>query len=271
VTGFGQSGPRSGQAAYDFMIQAMGGLMSITGERDGKPGGGPHKVGVPIVDIMTGMYATVAVLAALARRNKTGRGDYIDIAMLDVQTAFLANQAMNYLMSGKIPQRHGNAHPNIQPQDVYPCRNGHIVLAVGNDRQFAKFCEVLGRAELAGDPRFQTNEARVINLPVLSEIIGALLAARDMHEWVELCETAGIPCAPINTVKDVFEDPQIVHRQMLRELDHPVAGSLPQVASPIRFREAHLAFGRAPPTLGQHTAEILAELELPAAPAERAV
>ena len=264
VTGFGQSGPRAGQAAYDFMIQAMGGLMSVTGERDDRPGGGPQKVGVPIVDLMTGMYATVAVLAAIARRNETGRGDFIDVAMLDVQAAFLANQAMNYLISEKLPRRSGNSHPNIQPQDVYPCRDGYIVLAVGNDAQFVKFCEVIGRPELARDPLFATNEARIVNLPALSGLIREALLTRDMIAWVEQLEAAGVPCGPINTVKQVFEDPQVVERRMLRQIEHPVAGPIPQVVSPIRFRESELSFDRAPPTLGQHTAEVLAEIGIDA-------
>ena len=260
VTGFGQTGPRAGQAAYDFMIQAMGGLMSVTGERDDRPGGGPQKVGVPIVDLMTGMYTTVAVLAAIARRNQTGRGDYIDVAMLDVQSAFLANQAMNYLISDKLPRRNGNSHPNIQPQDVYPCKDGFIVLAVGNDGQFVKFCEVIGQAELATNPLFASNEARIVNLPALSEIIRTALLERDMRQWVGQLEAAGVPCGPINTVKDVFDDPQLVERRMLRQIEHPIAGPIPQVVSPIRFRESELTFDRAPPTLGQHTAEVLAEL-----------
>lgn len=262
VTGFGQSGPRASQAAYDFMIQAMGGLMSVTGERDDKPGGGPQKVGVPIVDLMTGMYTTVAILAALARREQTGRGDHVDLAMLDVQAAFLANQAMNFLISDKLPRRNGNSHPNIQPQDVYPCRDGYIVLAVGNDGQFAKFCEVIGQAELATDTRFKSNESRISNLPELSELIRQRLADGDMKYWVNACEKAGVPCGPINTVKDVFEDPQIIERQMLRQIEHPVAGPIPQVVSPIRYREAQMSYDRAPPTLGQHTDEVLAELGL---------
>src|SRR3954462_4526080 len=175
VTGFGQTGPRRDQPAYDFLIQAMGGLMSVTGEKDGRPGGGPQKVGVPIVDLMTGMYAAVSVLAALARRNETGRGDYIDIGMLDVGVACLANQAMNYLVSGKVPRRTGNAHPNIQPQDVFATRNGHMVLVVGNDGQFAKCCEVLERPEWAADERFASNAGRVRNLALLRPAIAEIL------------------------------------------------------------------------------------------------
>jgi crotonobetainyl-CoA:carnitine CoA-transferase CaiB-like acyl-CoA transferase len=264
VTGFGQSGPRSHQAAYDFMIQAMGGLMSITGERDDRPGGGPQKVGVPIVDLMTGMYATVGILAALARREQTGRGDYIDIAMLDVQAAFLANQSMNYLMSGRAPGRTGNSHPNIQPQDVFRCSDGYVALAVGNDGQFAKFCEAIGQATLAGDDRFAKNADRVRNLSALMTIITEALRTDTMQAWDQRMSAAGVPCAPINSVPGVFDDPQIVHRQMVRQLPHPIAGTVPQVVSPLRFTEAPLTFDRPPPLLGQHTADVLNELGIDA-------
>lgn len=260
ITGFGQTGPKRDHAAYDFMIQAMGGLMSVTGERDDLPGGGPQKVGIPIVDIMTGMYASVAVLAALAHRERTGEGEYIDLAMLDVQTAVLANQAMNFLVSGKVPQRAGNRHPNIQPQDVFKCADGHIVLAVGNDGQFRRFCGVIGRPELADDERYATNQARVNNLPVLLELIAARLVEQPMQTWLSALEQEQVPCGPINTVPMVFADEQVKARAMLRELEHPLAGSVPQVVSPIRLRNAPLAFDRAPPLLGQHTEEVFQEL-----------
>lgn len=260
ITGFGQDGPRADNAAYDFMIQAMGGLLSVTGERDSEPGGGPQKVGVPIVDIMTGMYATIGILASLARRNQTGEGEYIDIAMLDVQVAFLANQAMNYLVSGREPVRNGNKHPNIQPQDVFKCRDGYLVLAVGNDGQFRKFSSVISRAELADDERFATNERRVQNLPILHKIITDALLEDDLAVWLAKLEAAAVPCGPINTIPMVFDDPQVRHRQMLRHLSHPVSGTVPQVVSPIRLRNVPLSFDRAPPTLGQHTEEVLREL-----------
>jgi crotonobetainyl-CoA:carnitine CoA-transferase CaiB-like acyl-CoA transferase len=262
VTGFGQDGPKAKTAAYDFMIQALGGLMSVTGERDDMPGGGPQKVGVPIVDLMTGMYTAVAVLAALARRNATGRGDYVDIAMLDVQVAFLANQAMNYLVSGKVPQRSGNRHPNIQPQDVFRCREGYIVLAVGNDEQFVRFCQAIGRPDLPDDPRFTKNKSRVQNLPELYAVIGPCLLTRDMADWVARLEAAGVPCAPINTIEGALQEAQVVHRGMLRHLPHPLAGTVPQVVSPMRFAEAALSFETPPPLLGQHTDQVLAELGL---------
>jgi crotonobetainyl-CoA:carnitine CoA-transferase CaiB-like acyl-CoA transferase len=248
------------RVAYDFMIQAMGGLMSVTGEADGRPGGGPQKVGVPIVDIMTGMYTAVAVLAALARRAETGNGDYIDLAMLDVQVAFLANQSMNYLLSHRPPGRTGNAHPNIQPQDVYACRDGHIALACGNDGQFEKLCEVLGSPELAADERYATNAARVRNLATLTPRLIDAFAARTMSEWVAALGGAGVPCGPINPIPAVLREPQVVHREMLREIPHPLAGTVPQVVSPMRFAEASLSYDRSAPLLGEHTVEILDEL-----------
>ncbi|MGX1788381.1 CaiB/BaiF CoA transferase family protein [Bosea sp. NPDC055332] len=262
VTGFGQSGPRREAAAYDFAIQAMGGLMSITGERDGMPGAGPQKVGVPIVDIMTGMYTTIGVLAALARRSETGQGDYIDLAMLDVQTAFLANQAMNWLLSGKPPSRGGNRHPNIQPQDVFPCADGSIVLAVGNDGQFAKLAAILEQPGWSSDERFATNPARVRNHALLDPMLRAAFAGRNRDDLIAALDAAGVPCAPINTVPEVFDDPQVKHRGLLRELPHPSAGQVPQVISPLNFRNEPLAFDRAPPLLGQHTDEILQEIGL---------
>lgn len=267
ITGFGQTGPKRDLAAYDFMIQAMGGLMSVTGEPDGRPGGGPEKVGVPIVDIMSGMYAAIAVLGALARRSETGKGDHVDIAMLDVQVGFLANQAMNYLISGKPPRRTGNAHPNIQPQDVFACRDGHVVLVVGNDGQFAAFCRAIGRPAWIEDERFARNGGRVRNIAELRPLIAEIFAARDMAHWIALLEPAGVPCGPINTVPMALDDPQVRHRGMRVDIPHPVAGSVPQIASPMRFREAGLSFEKAPPLIGQHTDEILRELGLESAPA----
>ncbi len=261
ITGFGQSGPRAGQAAYDFMIQAMGGLMSVTGEADGYPGAGPQKVGIPVVDLMSGMYAAIGVLAALARRAETGQGEYIDIAMLDVMVGSLANQAMNYLVSGKVPHRAGNKHPNIQPQDVFPCRDGHIVIVVGNDGQYAKFCDAIGRPDLAADPDFATNGARVQNQARLLPQIVEALAVHDMAEWARRLEAAGVPCAPINSAADAFADPQIAHREMLIRLQHPVAGNLPMVASPLRFANAPIRYDRAPPLLGEHDDEVRRELD----------
>ncbi|MGW3473139.1 CaiB/BaiF CoA transferase family protein [Saccharopolyspora sp. NPDC000995] len=260
ITGFGQTGPRRDQAAYDFMIQAMGGLMSVTGEPDDQPGGGPQKVGVPVVDLFTGMYAATGVLAALAHRDRTGEGDHIDLAMLDVQVGVLANQAMNHLISGDVPVRRGNRHPNIQPQDVYPCRDGHLVVAVGNDGQFARFCEALGMPGLATDPDYATNEARVRNVVALTERIRDTLANGDLAHWLHELESRSVPCGPINTVPMALADEQVRHRGMVRQVPHPSLSSAPQVVSPLRFRNAALEFGTAPPLLGQHDAEITAEL-----------
>jgi crotonobetainyl-CoA:carnitine CoA-transferase CaiB-like acyl-CoA transferase len=260
VTGFGQTGPRRDQPAYDFLIQAMGGLMSVTGEKDGKPGGGPQKVGVPIVDIMTGMYTAVSVLAALARRNETGQGDSIDIAMLDVQVATLANQAMNYLVSGKVPKRNGNAHPNIQPQDVYSCSDGDVILVVGNDGQFAKLCDVLGRPEWIADERYATNPQRVRHIGELSAELRDLFGEWERERLIEALDKAGVPCGPINTVADVFKDPQVKARGLLQHLPHPSGVDVPQVRSPMRFAEAATEMRSPPPLLGQHSDEILAEL-----------
>ncbi len=260
VTGFGQTGPRRDQPAYDFLIQAMGGLMSVTGEKDGKPGGGPQKVGVPIVDIMTGMYAAVSVLAALARRNETGVGGNIDIAMLDVQVATLANQAMNYLVSGKVPRRNGNAHPNIQPQDVFACADGEVILVVGNDGQFAKLCQVLGHPEWVADERFATNAQRVRHIGELSALLRDAFGEWEREKLIAALDTAGVPCGPINTVSDVFKEPQVLAREMLRRVPHPAGVEVPLVASPIRFDGDALPIRSAPPLLGQHSADILSEL-----------
>jgi crotonobetainyl-CoA:carnitine CoA-transferase CaiB-like acyl-CoA transferase len=270
ITGFGQTGPKRDIAAYDFMIQAMGGLMSVTGEADGKAGGGPQKVGVPVVDIMTGMYATVGMLAALARREATGRGDYIDIGMLDVQVAFLANQAMNFLLSGNPPRRSGNAHPNIQPQDVFAVRDGHIVIVVGNDAQFAKFCQVIERPELASDARYAKNAERVHNREQLTALIAAILRTRDLADWMSRLEQAGVPCGPINTVPMVLAEPQVQHRGMLIEMAHAAAPSVPSIVSPLRFTDASLSYDRPPPTLGQHNDEIASEFQLEGVPKPRA-
>ncbi len=260
VTGFGQTGPRRDLAAYDFAIQAMGGLMSVTGERDDRPGGGPQKVGVPIMDIMTGMYSSVAVLAALARRGTCGHGEYIDIAMLDVAAATLCNQAMNYLISGRVPRRNGNLHPNIQPQDVFACRDGAIVVVVGNDGQFAKCCEALGKPELASDIRFSTNVTRLEHRDELLALIRQMLAANDRAHWIARFSAVGVPCAPINDVGETLRDEQIEHRGMVLDMPHRLAGTVPQVVSPMRFTDAPLQYDRAPPVLGEHSEEILREI-----------
>jgi crotonobetainyl-CoA:carnitine CoA-transferase CaiB-like acyl-CoA transferase len=238
----------------------MGGLMSITGEPDGAPGGGPMKVGVAITDLLTGMYAASAVLAALAWRERSGKGQHVDLALLDVQVAALANQAENFLVSGAAPRRLGNAHPNIVPYQSFAARDGQLVLAVGNDGQFARLCEVLGAPAVAADSRFATNAARVRHREVLVPLLAERFLGRGRDEWVLALEAAGVPCGPINDVAQVFDDPQVRHRGMRVDLPHPLAGSVPLVASPIRLSETPVEYGAAPPLLGQHTREVLRDL-----------
>ena len=257
VTGFGHTGPYRERPGYDFMIQGMGGLMSVTGERDDLPGGGPQRVGVPIVDIMTGMYASVAVCAAIAHRAETGVGQHLDLALLDTQVAFLANQAMNYLATGEVPGRLGNAHPNIVPYQTFKTRDGDIILACDNDNLFSKFCELAGCQHLPRDPRFATNDKRVENRAILTPLLETVFRTRTTREWVEALEAAGVPNGPINNIKQVFEEPQVVARGMKIELDHPAAGKVPLVASPMRFSATPIEYQAPPPTLGQHTEEVL--------------
>jgi crotonobetainyl-CoA:carnitine CoA-transferase CaiB-like acyl-CoA transferase len=260
ITGFGQTGPLSQRAGYDFLIQAMGGFMSITGEKDDKPGGGPQKIGVALSDILTGLYTCIAALSGLARREKTGEGCHVDMALLDVTVAATANQALNYLVSGKAPQRMGNAHPNIVPYEAFAAADQYIIVAVGNDGQFARFVETAGRGDLATDERFATNEARVANRDVLIPIIQDFLKQRPAAEWIAAFEKVGVPCGPINDLGQVFAEDQIRHRGMQMELPHPVTGTVPQVANPIRYTGEALEYNRAPPTLGQHTDEVLGDL-----------
>ncbi|MBP2306870.1 CoA transferase [Azospirillum melinis] len=259
ITGFGQTGPYRNRAGYDFMIQGMGGLMSITGQPDGEPGGGPVKVGVAVTDIFTGLYATIGIMGALAHRDRTGEGQQVDLALLDVQVAVLANQAMNCLVGGKAPQRLGNAHPNIVPYQAFATRDGYIILAVGNDGQFAKFCTVAGRPDLAKDERYATNPARVANRKELVALLEELIRTRDSQDWLGALEQVGVPCGPINDLAAVFEDPQVKARNIHQNLPHPTQGSVPTVASPIRYSGTPLVHDTAPPTLGQHTDTVLAE------------
>jgi crotonobetainyl-CoA:carnitine CoA-transferase CaiB-like acyl-CoA transferase len=238
----------------------MGGLMSVTGERDDQPGGGPQKVGVALADILTGMYATVGVLAVLAHRDRTGLGQHIDLALLDVQLACLANQAMNYLTSGTPPRRMGNAHPNIVPYQTFATADGHVIVAVGNDRQFARFCELLDRPDLSQDPRFTTNARRVQHRAELIPLIEEIMAERDSDAWLADLEHAGIPNGPINSLDNVFANPQLQHRGMRVELAHGTAGRVPLVASPLRLSATPVEYQRPPPALGEHTAAVLGEL-----------
>ncbi|MCC7079506.1 MAG: CoA transferase [Burkholderiales bacterium] len=260
ITGFGQTGPYRDRAGYDFMIQALGGLMSITGERDDLPGGGPQKAGVAVADLMTGMYSTVAILGALWERTASGEGQHIDMALLDTQVGWLANQNLNYLVSGDAPRRLGNAHPNLTPYDAFKTSDGDIILAIGNDAQYARFCEAVGRAELVTDARFKDNPSRVANRAELKALLEPVMRERTMTEWMQLLEPLGIPCGPINRLDQVFADPQVVHRGLRIELPHPVAGRVPLVANPIRYSRTPIRYEKAPPLLGEHTDEVLRDL-----------
>jgi crotonobetainyl-CoA:carnitine CoA-transferase CaiB-like acyl-CoA transferase len=259
ITGFGQTGPYAQRAGYDFLIQGMGGLMSVTGRPDGEEGAGPQKVGVALTDVMTGLYATIAVQAALAHRARTGEGQHIDLALLDVQIACLANQTSNYLIGGSVPRRMGNAHPNIVPYQDFPTADGDMILAVGNDGQFAKFCEVAGRAEWARDGRFATNAQRVKHRAELVPLLRQATVMRTTREWISALEAAGVPCGPINRLDEVFADPQVRARELRIDLPHAVAGTVPGVANPIRLSASPVAYDRGPPVLGEHTDEVLAQ------------
>jgi crotonobetainyl-CoA:carnitine CoA-transferase CaiB-like acyl-CoA transferase len=259
ITGFGQTGPYAARAGYDFLIQGMGGLMSLTGRPDGSPGEGPVKVGVALTDIMTGLYSAVAVLAAVAHRDRSGRGQHIDLALLDVQIAALANQAANYLIGGDVPRRMGNAHPNIVPYQDFPTADGYMIIAVGNDSQFANLCEALDRPQWARDARFRTNPQRVKHRDELVEALRGVTLTRTTAQWVSMLEARGVPCGPINRMDQVFADPQVQARAMRLEMSHPVAGKVPLVANPIRMSETPVQYRHAPPTLGEHTEAVLGE------------
>ncbi|SAL50676.1 L-carnitine dehydratase/bile acid-inducible protein F [Caballeronia sordidicola] len=260
VTGFGQSGPLSQRAGYDFLIQGMGGLMSITGEPDSVAGGGPEKVGVAVTDLMAGMYATTGILAALMEREKSGLGQHLDIALLDCQLAMLANQSMNYLTTGVAPRRMGNAHPNIVPYQTFAASDGHVIVACGNDGQFRALCTAMNVPELAIDSRFATNSGRSVNRAELLPQLAAVFATRTRDAWVEALEACGVPCGPINDIEQAFGSEQAVHRGAAREIAHPVAGVAPTVASPLRLSATPVQYDHAPPMLGEHTNAVLREV-----------
>ena len=260
ITGFGQTGPYAKRAGYDFMVQGLGGLMSLTGRPEGDEGAGPVKVGVALTDILTGLYSTVAILAALAHRQHDGGGQHIDMALLDVQVACLANQAMNYLTTGVAPQRLGNAHPNIVPYQDFPTADGDFILTVGNDSQFRKFAEVAGRPEWVDDPRFATNKLRVANRSELVPLIRQATVFKTTAQWVAQLEAVGVPCGPINDLAQVFADPQVQARGLAMQLPHALAGLVPQVASPIRLSKTPVEYRNAPPLLGEHTRQVLEQV-----------
>lgn len=260
ITGFGQNGPYAQRAGYDFMIQGMGGLMSLTGLADSELGGGPVKVGVAFADIFTGLYAANAILAALFQRQQTGRGTHIDLALLDVQVGVLANQALNYLSSGQVPQRLGNAHPNIVPYQAFATADGHLILAIGNDAQFQRFCEIAGCPELASDEHFLTNALRVKDRQSLIALLIPILQQRTTNQWLVALEKVSVPCGPINTLDQVFADPQVQYRQLEIQLPHPEAGQVKLVSNPIRFDNQALNADKPPPLLGEHTASVLQNL-----------
>jgi formyl-CoA transferase len=264
ITGFGQTGPHAHRPGYDFIFQGMGGLMSITGERDDAPGGGPQKVGIAITDVLTGMYAALAITAALAHRERTGVGQYIDLALLDTIVAFGANQIHNYFVSGKVPPRYGNAHANLVPYEVFPTADGHLILAAGNDAQWQSFCNAAGRSELAAEPRFRTNPDRIRNRKELIPLVRDIMKERTRKDWIARLDAAGVPCGPINDYREVFDDPQVRHRGLKIETPHPVSGRVPGIASPMRFSKTPVEYDLPPPLLGQHTREVLGSLlEIP--------
>jgi crotonobetainyl-CoA:carnitine CoA-transferase CaiB-like acyl-CoA transferase len=257
ITGFGQTGPYAERAGYDFIIQGIGGFMSVTGERDDKPGGGPQKAGIAIADLMTGMFAATAILAAIAHRAVSGVGQFIDVALLDTQVAMMASLNMNYLVTGTPPGRAGNAHQNIVPYQVFDCADAPLILAIGNDGQFARFCEVAGRTAWLNDSRFATNSERVRHRDVVVPLIAELMRTRTQRHWLVPLEAAGVPCGPINRLDQVFDDPQVIARGMRVDMTHPLSGSVPQVGNPLKFSSTPVAYTRAPPLLGEHTREVL--------------
>lgn len=260
ITGYGQDGPYAQRAGYDAAIQAIGGLMSVTGEPDGVPGAGPQKVGVAATDLMTGMYAATAILAALRHAERTGVGQQIDLALLDTQVAWLANQASNYLVGGVVPTRQGTAHPNIVPYQVMPAADGYFMLAVGNDGQFARLCEVIGEPGLASDPRYATNNARVANRELLVPQLQQILSTRPAAEWLAALEQAVVPANPVNRIDQVFADPQVQARGLRIELPHAGGGNVPMVRNPLKFSATPLRYEQAAPVLGQHTSAVLEEV-----------
>ena len=268
ITGFGQTGPYADRPGYDVMAQGMGGVMSITGERDDRPGGGPQRVGIAVSDLFTGVYAAVAINAALHHRDKTGQGQHLDMALLDTTVAVMSNQALNYLVSGEAPGRLGNEHPNVVPYQAFATKDHHVIMAVGNDAQFARFCELAGKPALAKDPRFATNSQRLVNRAVIIPIVEQIMKTKTRAEWMEALEKAGIANGPINSLDQVFEEKQVRARGMKIELPHPLAGKVPLVGSPMKFSATPVEYKLAPPMVGQHTDEVLKSIGYDAAKIE---
>ena len=260
VTGFGQTGPWAHRPGYDFIIQALGGLMSVTGEADDRPGGGPQKVGVAVADLMTGMYATQAVLAALFHRQRTGEGQYIDMALLDVQVAMMANMNTNFLTSGQPPRRWGNAHPNLVPYQTFKASDGWVIIAVGNDEQYRRFCQTGGCPELATDPRFLRVRDRIRNRDALIPLLSRMVEARTSQQWIDALEAIGVPCGPINDLAQVFENPQVKARGLRVDIEREDSGPVKLVGSPMRFSATPVRYRLPPPRLGEHTREVLTQL-----------
>lgn len=260
ITGFGQDGPYAQRAGYDFMIQGMGGLMSITGEKDGVPGAGPQKVGVAVTDLFTGLYATIAIQGALLERERSGLGQYIDLALLDVQTTVLANQASNYLVGKTVPKRMGNAHPNIVPYQAFATQDSFIILAVGNDGQFEKLLKIAGREALMDDERYATNPARVQNRELVCTSVAEIIVQKSSEYWLDTLAEAGVPCGPINDIDQVFSDPQVQHREMQIEVEHPLAGKVSLTGSPMKFSRSETQLDKAPPLLGADTESVLRDV-----------
>ena len=259
ITGFGQTGPFANRPGYDFMIQGMGGLMSITGERDDLPGGGPQKAGVAVTDVFTGLYGVISILGALRERDQSGLGQHIDLALLDCHVAMLSNQNLNYMTSGQTPKRAGNAHQNVVPYQVFKTSDGFMILAVGNDSQFRAFCTVAGHPDWGTDERFAKNSGRIVNRQVLIPMIEEVMVTRTRDDWIAALEGVGVPCGPIQTIDQVFEHPQVKSRELWQNIPHPVAGTSPTTASPIRYSDTPVQYRRAAPMLGEHTEEILRE------------
>jgi len=257
ITGFGQTGPRAREAGYDYLVQGMGGLMSITGVPDGQPGAGPLRVGVAVGDLSTGLYAAIGILAALNHRNTTGEGQHIDLALLDTVVSMMANQGQNYFVGGAVPTRTGAEHPNLAPYRTFATRDGFVIIAVGNDSQYRKLCDVLGVPDLATDPRFVSNADRVKNRRPLAELIEARTATWEMSKLVAALGAVDVPSGPINTLDQVFDDPQVKHREMRVDLPHPSAGTAPGIRNPLRFSATPARYEQAPPLLGEHTDSVL--------------